>query len=118
MVDVEHDRAERRGLARRARDLGLHALLEPAAVEQAGERVDAGLVLEPVDQALVARGERAHDGGDDEHGHDDVDPAVLELGARRGSESSTAPWTTPIQATISAVPQVPKKNAIHTAGHM
>ena len=35
-----------------------------------------------------------------------------------GSASSAAPCTTPIQATIAAVPHVPKKNAIQTAGHM
>ncbi len=34
------------------------------------------------------------------------------------SESSTAPCTAPIQPTMKAVPPVPKKNAIQTAGHM
>jgi hypothetical protein len=78
----------------------------------------APLVDELVDEPLVAGGEHAHDAGDDEHRHDDVDPAVSSCSAAPDSESSTAPCTPPIQPTMNAVPPVPKKNAIQTAGHM
>ena len=76
VVQVERDDREREVVARGAGGLGDEALLEPAAVQQAGERVGAGLGDERRDEAVDALGQRADHRADDRHRRDDVDPAV------------------------------------------
>jgi len=90
VVEVERDDREAWAVARRARRLDRKALLEAAAVEQAGERVDARLGLEVADEALVAGREAPHDRADDRDRDDDVNPAVevADPGRHRGQRDA------------------------------
>ena len=117
VVDVDRDRGEQAAVAAQTRELDLEPLVEAAAVEQAGERVGARLGEQLGDEAVVAGGERARDGGDDDDGHDDVDPAVEAADAGRHPEQCQAVARRRSRRMMTAAPGVPKKYAIHSTGH-
>ena len=102
VVDVDRDDRQRALLADRARDLGVEALRQPAAVQQAGQGIDARLRGQARDEPLVARRQRPHDGPDDRGRDDDVDTSgrivpsdIVEqrgaVGDRDGSDGQRGP---------------------------
>ena len=76
MVDVEGGEGDRPAVAPGAGQLARGVLIEPAAVEQAGERVGARLAAQSLEQNLAPVLEHVRDNGDRGGGHHHVDPAA------------------------------------------
>jgi hypothetical protein len=76
LIDVEADRGEPGIVARGPRQLDLQAFVEPPAVEQPGQRIDARLLGGLSDEPVVAAREHADDDGDDRHRDLDVEPPI------------------------------------------